>query len=78
MSHLCSIFLVTVVASSLFAMDKDKKEDNSSKNPSYSYGVEPVLSEIRANAEKGEASVTYMYPDRSKTTYYRYKDSSNK
>lgn len=77
MIYLYSILSTVIIGTTLFAMDKDKKEDNSSKAPSYSYHMEPALSEIRANPEKGEASVTYTYADGSKTTYYRYKDSSN-
>lgn len=69
------ILPMVIMVTPLLAMNKDKKENNSSKVTSYSFHMEPVLSEIRANLEKKEASVTYRYSDGSKTTYYRYKNS---
>lgn len=77
MINLYTVLSTVIIGTTLFAMDKDKKEDNSSKAPSYSYRMESTLSEIRANTEKGEATATYTYPDGSRTTYFRYKDSSN-
>lgn len=69
MSYLYGI-LPVIIGTSLFAMDKDSNSNNSKQ--SESYHMESKLSKI--SSHEGTKTVTYKYPDGSKSSYTKYSD----
>mgnify|MGYP001756646102 FL=1 len=79
MSHLYGIFFVTMLGTSLFAMNK---QDNNSgpgnpKNPVSCYMKAELWGHHRER-DTGTEHTTYRYHDGSKSTYTTYKNSSDK
>lgn len=78
MTHAYNIFLIAILGTPLFAMDKKNNSGLSNPKNPVSCHMQSELWGHHKEKDTGTEYTTYKYHDGSKSTHTTYRDSSNK